>query len=141
MIADAVLEGNSSAVADTILVVDDQPAQLLLIRRLLSRYGYNIITAASGTEAIGIVSTHPSPIALLLSDVVMPDMDGPAVAAAVQRIRPAVRTLFMSGYPPEVVVEQGILDADAPFLQKPFSAPALLEKLREVLGNAEREGG
>ncbi len=119
---------------ETILVVEDEAAVRELTVKMLQRLGYTVLAAASGTEAIEISRAHPQPIALLLTDVVMPNMSGRQVADALLKTRPALKTLFLSGYTENTVLHHGVLDYGVEFLPKPFSREALSKKLQDILG-------
>jgi PAS domain S-box-containing protein len=119
--------------AETILVVDDTPEVRTLVRRLLESVGYHVLTAASGPEALQLLERHESRIHLVLTDVVMPEMGGRALADRVAASHREVRVLYMSGHTEDTVIQHGVLHATMPFLAKPFSKTALLEKVREVL--------
>lgn len=122
-----------SGSGEVILVVEDEDGIREVARRVLTRHGYKVITAANGPEAIELARSHEGPIDLLMTDVIMPRMLGKEVAHRVRDIRPAVRVMFMSGY------AQPILDAGANvpdgliLLDKPFTEHALLAKVRQAL--------
>ncbi|WP_455424441.1 PAS domain S-box protein [Candidatus Frankia nodulisporulans] len=118
---------------ETILVVEDERAMREVTRRLLIRNGYKVIIAADGQRAVEIATSHPAPIDLLLTDVVMPQVLGRTVAELVRRQRPNVRVLFMSGYAYAVLAHNGTLDPGLMLLPKPFSEQELLGRVREVL--------
>lgn len=125
---------------EVVLMVEDEDGIREVAKRILTRHGYHVITAASGPEAIETTRSHEGPIDLLMTDVIMPRMLGKEVAQRVRAIRPTVGVMFMSGY------AQPILDAgaDVPdgliLLEKPFTEHALLAKVREALGTAVSEG-
>lgn len=123
--------------SETILLVEDDPGLVRLTARLLVSQGYTVLTATDAAEALGLARAHPGPIDLLLSDVVMPDMNGRELAGALASVRPGIRHLFMSGHTADVIAHRGILAHDVPFIEKPFSVAALSEKVREVLDSAE----
>jgi PAS domain S-box-containing protein len=117
----------------TVLVVEDDEAIREVTRRILARNGYQPLTASDSRHAIEIARDHPGPIHLLLTDVVMPHLLGTEVAAAVRQLRPAIRVLYMSGYALPVLANQGTLEPHAKLVEKPFTEPALLDRVREVL--------
>jgi len=118
---------------ETILLAEDQPEVRSVACAVLERYGYRVLQASRGDEALEILRTHPEPIHLLLSDVVMPSMSGPELARLVQLQRPGIRVLYASGYTDDAIVRHGMLDPGVSFLQKPFTPTALLTKIRELL--------
>ncbi len=122
---------------ETILVVEDEKAVRDLTVKLLQQMGYTILTAASGAEAVEISQAHPGAIALLLTDVVMPNMSGRQLAAVLLQSRPAMRVLYLSGYTEDTVVHHGVLDASVDFLPKPFSREVLSRKLRAILSRRQ----
>ena len=89
--------------------------------------------AASGAEALALAERHEGPIHLLLTDVVMPEMNGRELARHLASLRPEVRVLYMSGYADEAIARHGVLDPGTAFLQKPFTPDGLARKVREVL--------
>jgi PAS domain S-box-containing protein len=118
----------------TILVVEDSELLRPLIVETLEAYGYSVISAADGVEALAVAEAHVGPIDLLLTDVVMPRMNGREVADRLCEIRPELKVLFTSGYPADTVVRLGIEEGRFEFLQKPYLGEELLGKLRGVLG-------
>jgi CheY-like chemotaxis protein len=121
---------------ETILLVEDQAEVRAIARATLTRHGYTVIEASRGDEALGIVLHDPAPIDLLLTDVVMPGMNGRALASFVVARRPAVRVIYTSGYTDHAIVDHGVLETGVAFIQKPFSPEGLLRKVREVLDAA-----
>src|SRR5579871_1088688 len=118
---------------ETILVVEDAEAVRSLAYKLLNRAGYTVLDAEGPTEAIRIATDHPNVIHAVLTDVVMPGMSGPDLAKRLHVIRPDMRFLFMSGYADVMLIRRGVLDESIVFVEKPFSAASLLQKLRDVL--------
>ncbi len=123
----AVRRGDSA-----ILVVDDDPNVLEVVREILETHGWAVLKAMSGPEAVRVAHAHPGPIALLLADVVMPGLSGPEVAGQLRPSRPGMKVLFMSGFTTEVGYARGLEPGD-PFLLKPFRPEALVRKVLEVL--------
>jgi PAS domain S-box-containing protein len=120
----------------TVMLVEDDEMVRNLVRTILTRAGCSVIAAASGTECLRALEAHPGPLHLLLTDVIMQDMNGRELYEAVQRRRAGapVKVLFMSGYTHNVIAHHGVLEEGVAFIQKPFSVERLLEKVREVLG-------
>jgi CheY-like chemotaxis protein len=119
--------------SETVLLVEDQEEVRQLMRQMLERAGYQVLAAADGPSALRVSEAHASPIQLLLTDVVMPGMSGPDLAAALARSRPEMKVLFMSGYTDDTVLRHGVLTQERFLIQKPFSSADLTRKLREVL--------
>ncbi len=119
---------------ETVLVVEDEQSILRLTAKILERLGYRVVTCMSPSQAIAWAEEHgqegPD---LLITDVIMPQMNGRDLADALQRIFPDLRCLFMSGYTATVIASQGVLEAGVHFIQKPFSAGDLAKKVREAL--------
>jgi len=115
--------------------VEDEPVLLEVSQTMLESLGYVVLTAAMPDEAIRSAEEHSGKIDLLMTDMVMPGMNGKELAERLQNTRPTLRCLFMSGYTSEAVVSQGALDEGVHYLQKPFSIQGLASKVREVLGN------
>jgi CheY-like chemotaxis protein len=120
---------------ETILIVEDEDGVRKLTRKILSRQGYKILEASGGGDALLLCEQCNEPIHLLLSDVVMPGINGPELARRIKTLSPDVKVLFMSGYADQAIFQSGILDEKACFIQKPFSARNLVEKIQEVIRN------
>ena len=118
---------------ETILLVEDEANLRYLARQFLEKQGYKVIEAADGAVAMQIVVAHEGVIHLLLTDVIMPGMNGRELAQRVSEIRPNVKVLYMSGYTENVIGHNGTLDAGIRLLQKPFNLRDLKDKVREVL--------
>jgi two-component system cell cycle sensor histidine kinase/response regulator CckA len=116
-----------------VLLVEDEEAILQLGREILERHGYTVLPTRSPTEALALAEGHTGPIDLLVTDVVMPEMNGRELQERISVIRPGLRTLFISGYPADVIARHGVLDQGVHFLQKPFAHRALVERVRGVL--------
>jgi len=123
----------SSSGTETILLVEDNAGLRKVATRFLEPAGYTVLAAATGEEALRLLASHEAPVHLLLSDVVMPGMSGRELAERLVRTRPTLKVLYMSGYTSDTIVQRGVLDAQVPFLSKPFTAEALRNKVREVL--------
>ncbi len=119
--------------SETVLVVEDEPAILALSKTMLEELGYRVLAAASPDEAIRIAHVHTSELHLLLTDMVMPKMNGQELSVHIVSRHPRIKCLFMSGYSVDVIVHHGVADKNIPFIQKPFTIKALSDKLREVL--------
>jgi PAS domain S-box-containing protein len=127
---------------ETVLLVEDEEGVRALIRHVLKSSGYTVLQAGHGQEALRVAERHAAPIHLLLTDVVMPGgMGGRQVAEAVRARHPEARVLFVSGYTEDAVVRHGVLEENTNFLQKPFMPAALVLKVREILDQAQPEGG
>ena len=114
--------------AETILIVEDQEATAQITRILLESWGYRVIEAHSGDEALQVFSQDANGIHLVLTDVIMPGLDGPQLATELQRLRPGLRVVFMSGYPSD-----HLNHPDAAFLPKPFNPSSLSRMIRREL--------
>ena len=119
---------------DIILVVDDEPIVLKIVSDILLASGYEVLRAASPGEALDTARRHDGPIRLMLSDVVMPGLNGPDLADAIERLHPETECLFMAGLPDSPEIYDRILNRGRAFLPKPFAARTLLAKVDEVLG-------
>ena len=122
-----------SGAGQVVLIVEDETALHEVARRILDRNGYHVLTAASGPEAIDLVTSHPGRIDLLLTDVIMPQMMGKEVAKRIRAHRPDVRVLYMSGYTQGMLSAQGVLEPGVNLIEKPFSEPTLLTRLNDIL--------
>jgi two-component system cell cycle sensor histidine kinase/response regulator CckA len=116
----------------TILVVEDEDGVRHLVQRVLERYGYRVLTAATPHEALRLARSERG-IQLLMSDVILPAMSGPEVAEQVLSIHPGIRVLYMSGYTDEAIANRGLLTEGTQFLEKPFTPETLAKKVRQVL--------
>jgi PAS domain S-box-containing protein len=121
---------------ETILVVEDEPSILQLVRRLLEAHGYSVLTASTPDDAMRLAADHSGDIDLLLTDVIMPEMNGRDLAERVRALRPQLKLLFMSGHPADVVASRGLLDPGVSLVEKPFSTDALLRHVRNALDGA-----
>jgi PAS domain S-box-containing protein len=119
---------------ETILLAEDEEKVRELVRGVLASSGYTVLVAKSGTEALELSSGHSGPIHLLLTDVVMPGLNGPQLVQRLLPYRPETKVLYMSGYTDDAIGPLGVLDGGAPFLQKPFTPDRLSKMVREVLG-------
>ena len=121
---------------ETVLLVEDEESVRLLTRTLLERNGYRVLEGADAKQAFEVASQQQNPVDLLLTDVVMPGESGPDLFERLKPLRPQMKVLFVSGYTDDSIVRHGVLEAEVPFLQKPFSASELTRKVREVLDSA-----
>jgi signal transduction histidine kinase len=119
--------------SETILLVEDQEEVLQMILKALTMQGYQVLATGNADQALEKARGHSGPIDLLLTDVIMPGMNGRALAEQVLRLRPGVRVLLMSGYAEPVVAHKGILDAGLEFISKPFSPAQLNQRVRKIL--------
>ena len=118
---------------ETVLLVEDELAMLELITKVLEREGYTVLAASTPLEAIRLAREHAGEISLLMTDVVMPEMNGRELAASLLSTHPRLKCLFMSGYPADVIGHHGVLDDGVCFLQKPFSPKVMATKVRDML--------
>lgn len=126
-------ESTESSVAETILVAEDEPSLLALAARILRDRGYRVLEAHDGKEALRLARECKEIIHLILTDAVMPGMGGKQVVELIEAARPGIKSLYMSGYTDNAIVQHGILNADIAFIQKPFTVETLTRKVREVL--------
>jgi CheY-like chemotaxis protein/two-component sensor histidine kinase len=117
----------------SILVVEDEETVRTLLQKVLHRHGYTVTTAGSAADAGSLLETDGLKVDLLITDVVLAQDSGRDLATMVQQRQPNARVLYISGYTDDAVVRHGILTEEMPFLQKPFSTTALLEKVSEIL--------
>jgi len=122
------LQGN-----EMVLVVEDEPELLHLVCTVLQMYGYRVRSATSPQEALQVCREREENIDLLITDVIMPGMNGRELKERLTRLYPHLKTLFISGYTADIVAEGAVLDQGVSFLQKPFTASILAEKVREVM--------
>lgn len=127
--------GTGEFMPETILLVDDEPQVVSLVREMLAREGYTVIGASGGAEALDAIKANPDRhLDLLLTDIVMPELNGRELADRIRELRPGLKVLYMSGFMKETILKYyGISIKGIPFLQKPFSRETLRRKIREVL--------
>jgi two-component system, cell cycle sensor histidine kinase and response regulator CckA len=118
---------------ETVLLVEDEPIVMRLAELVLIRLGYTVLSAPSAVDAVQMARTHQGEIHLLMTDVVMPQMNGRMVAEQIQKLRPRIRVLYTSGYTEDVIQHHGVLEEGIHFIGKPYTTEALAAKLREAL--------
>jgi two-component system, cell cycle sensor histidine kinase and response regulator CckA len=136
--AERLREAAASDRGETVLIAEDEEGVRELASEFIQLAGYKVLAARDGPEALAIVERSKEPIHVLLTDVVMPNMQGPELAKRIRQLRREIKIIYMSGYLEfnqgnEKFVEEGY------FLQKPFSRDTLVEKVAEALGNVARE--
>jgi two-component system cell cycle sensor histidine kinase/response regulator CckA len=119
--------------SETILLAEDSDSLREMAKEYLESVGYRVIESASGKDALERAKAFEGIIHLLLTDIVMPEMSGPELAAQIAALRPGIRIIFTSGYTDDAIARQGILDPAVAFIQKPYRPKALARKIREVL--------
>ena len=130
-------KAESAKGTETILVVEDEDGLRMLVAEMLRRFGYTVVETSRGEDALLHCNRYPQPFHLLLTDVVLPQMNGREVAERVTALHPGVKVLYMSGHTSDAVLRHGIERHKAAFLEKPFSLDALVQKVREVLDSAQ----
>lgn len=125
---------------ETVLLVEDDAAVRAVAQRALRRFGYTVLAAEGGEDALRLARDYQGRIHLLLTDIMMPGMNGLEVATRVTRFRPGIRVFFMSGYADQDLVRQGLLDPATHLLQKPFTPRELGERVREILDLPATDG-
>jgi signal transduction histidine kinase/ligand-binding sensor domain-containing protein/ActR/RegA family two-component response regulator len=120
-----------------ILLVEDVEQVRILTSRILSRAGYSVFTAQDSKSALDFERQHPEKIDLLISDVVLPDINGKELHLELSKRRPGLKVLFMSGYTTDVISHQGVIDQGVQFISKPFKITELLEKIQSVLVSSD----
>jgi two-component system, cell cycle sensor histidine kinase and response regulator CckA len=126
----------STSGSETVLLVEDEAALRRLSRRVLAQFGYTVVEAPNGEEALQLAEAYQGPIHLVLTDVVMPRMSGRDLAQRVVASHPEAKVLFMSGYTDDAVVQHGVQTQEVSLLRKPFTPYALAARVREVLDGA-----
>ena len=119
---------------ETVLLAEDETAVREFTKKLLEEYGYKVITAANGQDAIDEFKAHKDEIQLVLLDVIMPNRNGKEAYDEIKKIRPDIKVLFMSGYPADIIHKHEIIEKGFAYIEKPASPTKLLRKIREVLG-------
>ena len=133
-------EGEMPSGSETILLVEDDPSLGAMLSQVLQLLGYVVLPCTSGAAALVRAAAHQGEIQLLVTDVVMPGMDGKALAQLMAAARPGIKVLYASGYPESVIAHRGVLEEDIHFLAKPFTPAALARRVRDVLdGRASRK--
>lgn len=125
---------------ETLLLVEDETSILNLTENILNELGYTVLSTEKPHEAINLAQTHTGPIHLLITDTIMPKMNGRDLSERIHAMHPDLKTLFMSGYTANIIANHGVLDADVNFIPKPFSRQELALKVREALESKEIEG-
>ena len=125
----------SASGCETVLLVEDDDRVRRFVRNVLKKGGYRVLEAGRAEDALQIVQTHHGPIDLLLTDVVMPGLNGRELAQRVVALQARTRVLFMSGYSNDAILQRGVSAGDAGFIQKPFTIDALAAKIRDVLAH------
>lgn len=120
---------------ETVLVVDDEEIVRRLAARMLVMIGYRVLQAGDGQEAVRLLQGASSPIHGVVTDVAMPGIGGRQLGETIARCWPQVRVLYMSGFPAQRMVNEGALNPDHPFIQKPFTSEQLGRKVRELLAD------
>ena len=123
---------------ETVLLVEDQEPVRAIVSRFLSQHGYQVLEASNSGEAVLLVEQHDGPIDVLLTDVVMPRVSGPALATRVMRMRPDMRVLYMSGFTSHPAIQDGNCEQPTPLIEKPFRAAQLAGAVRRVLDGPEQ---
>jgi PAS domain S-box-containing protein len=118
---------------ETVLLVEDEVSLLELGKITLEHHGYQVLATRHPAEALNLVKNYPGRIDLLITDVIMPAMNGKELAERLSAVKLGIRSIFMSGYTSDVIAQHGVLDEGVHFLQKPFSVKSMVEKVREVL--------
>jgi CheY-like chemotaxis protein len=130
---EVVVQKELTGRGETILVVEDEEKVRQVTVQILTKNGYTVLEASHGDEAKQICEEHGGPIHLIVTDVVMPGMNGRQLAKSLEPHHPEMKVLYMSGYTDDAIVHHGVLDKGLHFLQKPFNLEDLLKKVREVL--------
>ena len=115
------------------LLVEDEAELLDLCKSMLKDMGYRVLSACTPTSAIELARNHTGDINVLVTDVVMPEMNGSELVKQLQTIHPKLKYLYMSGYTSNIIANRGVLDNDLHFIQKPFAMSDLAQKVRRVL--------
>ena len=121
-----------NAGSETILIIEDEDMVRKILVRTLKEKGYRVIEAGSGSDALRLCSSAPK-IDLILSDVILPDYNGPKLIDVIHRDYPQTKVLYMSGYAEQIIMNQGVLNEGINFIHKPFLPSELMKKIREVL--------
>jgi DNA-binding NtrC family response regulator len=120
---------------ETVLLVEDEPVILDMSRAMLEQLGYVVLVAATPGDGLRQANAHADEIQLLITDVIMPEMNGRDLAKMIVDVKPGLKCLFISGYTADVIAHHGVLDPGVNFIQKPFSMKNLAAKVRDALDN------
>ncbi len=123
---------------ETVLLVEDEPIVRTVAISVLERAGFRVLAAGDGVQALALARAHVGRIELLVTDVVMPHMGGPQLAATLVQERPQLAVLFVSGYTDDEVLRHGVQGGEIDFLQKPFSPATLTQRVRQALDRRRR---
>jgi two-component system cell cycle sensor histidine kinase/response regulator CckA len=125
--------GKESNGSEMILLVEDQEAVRQLMKRILEVHGYQILEAGNSAEALDIARKYSGEIHLLLTDVVLPGINGKELSERLKALRPKLKVLFTSGYTADIIAHRGVPESGVPYISKPFTSDALAVRVREVL--------
>ncbi|MBA2626612.1 MAG: response regulator [Gemmatimonadales bacterium] len=131
-VLELIPDATRGAAPDTILVVDDEPTVRHIVRRMLVDEGFDSLEAHSAEAALGVLEREASRIGVVITDVIMPELDGCALGRRIRERWPRTPVLYASAYTPEELFAQGICTDDLPFLRKPFTADELIRRVREL---------
>jgi len=126
--------------SETVLLVEDQEAVRQLARTILETYGYRVLQASNGAEAMALAEQYPAAIHMLLTDIILPIMDGRVLAERLRAVRPEMKVLYISGYSEEKIGASPGSDSDLAYLSKPFTSEALAARVREILAGGSPSG-
>jgi DNA-binding response OmpR family regulator len=116
----------------TVLVVDDEEDLRDIIRRMLQRRGFDTLVAGDSQEAIAVLRDHPGEVDILVTDLGLPGVSGGELSRTAKQVRPGMHVIYISGLPRDMAIAEGLIEADALLVKKPFSSESLLEALRSV---------
>ena len=125
---------------ETLLLVEDEPQILEVGKRTLELQGYTVLSACQPEEAVNLAKQYPGQIDLLVTDIIMPQMNGKELRQAVAKLQPGIKCLYMSGYPDDIIARNSGLGPNEAFIQKPFGLQDLTDKVRVVLGGSQEPG-
>jgi two-component system, cell cycle sensor histidine kinase and response regulator CckA len=133
---DAAPAGEASRGSETVLVAEDEDGVRELLRKILTEFGYSVLTARHGRDALMLAGEGASDIDLLVTDVVMPEMSGRELAQTLRCRRPDLKVLYVSGYTDDEVLQRGVVGPEVAFMRKPFAAEDLARRVRSLLDGA-----
>ncbi len=138
--ASVEMEREPAGGTETVLLVEDEAGILSLGQSILKQYGYTVLAAGSPQSALALARSHPGAIDLLMTDVVMPGMNGNGLSQSIRNLRPGIKTLYMSGYTADVIAHHGVIPEGVHYLQKPFAVKSMAAKVRQVLDDSQSAG-